>query len=153
MTFYFKNTNKDLIMTEEDEEGYRNKIFCRFCEKNIECDKVRDHCQLSGRYRGPAFNKCNLNVTRNKVFSFHFYFTSSVILIVICFFKKLVDQNNDKVNFDSIFKINEDYKSVTYGCVRFIGSYRFLSSSLDSLVKKLVDKNKKKVKKFEKRTC
>ena len=29
--------------------------------------------------------------------------------------------------------------SVTYGCIKFIDSYRFLSSSLDSLVKTLVD--------------
>ena len=34
MTFYFKNTKKDIIMTEEDEEDFRNNI-CRFCEKKI----------------------------------------------------------------------------------------------------------------------
>ena len=31
--FYFKNTNKDIIMTEEDEKHYRNNNICRFCEK------------------------------------------------------------------------------------------------------------------------
>ena len=36
--------------------------------------------------------------------------------------------------------------SVTYGCIRFIDSYRFLSSSLDSLVKRLVDQSKKTLK-------
>ena len=36
--------------------------------------------------------------------------------------------------------------SVTQGCIRFIDSYRFLSSSLDSLVKTLVDKSKKTLK-------
>ena len=25
--------------------------ICRFCEKNIESDKVRDHCHLTGKYR------------------------------------------------------------------------------------------------------
>ena len=34
MAFYFKNTKKDIIMTEEDEEDYRNNNICRFCEKN-----------------------------------------------------------------------------------------------------------------------
>ena len=34
MTFYFKNTNKDINMTEENEEDHRNKNTCRFCEKN-----------------------------------------------------------------------------------------------------------------------
>ena len=33
MDFYFKNTNKDIIMTEEDEEDYRNNNICRFCGK------------------------------------------------------------------------------------------------------------------------
>ena len=53
------------------------------------------------------------------------------------FFKKLVDKKKDKVDFDIIPKTNEEYISVTYGCIRFIDSYRFLSSGLDSLVKNL----------------
>ena len=35
MAFYFKNTKTNFIMTGEDEEDFRNKIICRFCEKNI----------------------------------------------------------------------------------------------------------------------
>ena len=58
-------------------------------------------------------------------------------MIAICFFKKLVDKKKDKVDFDIIPKTNEEYISVTYGCIRFIDSYRFLSSGLDSLVKNL----------------
>ena len=44
MAFYFKKTKKDIIMTEEDEEDYKNDNICRFCEKEILSDKVRDHC-------------------------------------------------------------------------------------------------------------
>ena len=54
-------------------------------------------------------------------------------------FKKLVDNKNDEVKFEIILKTNEKYISVTYGCIRFIDSYRFSSSSLDSLVKTAVD--------------
>ena len=61
------------------------------------------------------------------------------------FFKKLVDKKNEKVKFDIIPKTNEEYISVTYGCIRFIDSYRFQSSSLDSLVKTLVDNSNKKL--------
>ena len=53
-------------MTEENEEDYRNNDICRFCEKNIESDKVGDHCHLTGCYRGPAHSKCNINVTQDK---------------------------------------------------------------------------------------
>ena len=59
------------------------------------------------------------------------------------FFKKLVDKKNDKVKFDIIRKTNEEYIPVSYGCIRFIDSYRFLSSGLDSLVKTLVDNSHK----------
>ena len=40
------------------------------------------------------------------------------------FFIKLVDKKNDKVKSDIIPKTNEEYISVTYGCIRFIDSYR-----------------------------
>ena len=48
MAFYFKNTKKDIIMTQEDEEDYKNNNNCRFCEKEILSDKIRDHCHLTG---------------------------------------------------------------------------------------------------------
>ena len=62
------------------------------------------------------------------------------------FFKKLLDKNSDKVKFDIILKTNEEYISVTYGCIRFIDSYQFQSSSLDFLVKTLVDNSKETLK-------
>ena len=58
------------------------------------------------------------------------------------FFKNLVDN----LKFDVIPKTNEEYISVTYGCIRFIDSYQFLSSSLDSLVDTIVDENNKTLK-------
>ena len=33
MAFYSKNTKKDIIMSEKDEEGFKNDNICRFCEK------------------------------------------------------------------------------------------------------------------------
>ena len=53
------------------------------------------------------------------------------------FFKRLVDLKKDKVKFKIIPKTSEEYISVKYGCIRFIDSYRFLSESLDKLVKNL----------------
>ena len=58
MNFYFKNTKKDIIMTQEDEEHYKNNNICWFCEQEIlHNTKVRDHCPLTGKYRGPAHEK------------------------------------------------------------------------------------------------
>ena len=65
------------------------------------------------------------------------------------FFKELIDKKKDKVEFDIIPKTNEEYISVTYRCIRFIDSFRFLSSRLDSLVKTLVDNSHKTLKDLE----
>ena len=35
MNFYFKNTKKDIVMTQEDEEDYKNNNICWFCEQEI----------------------------------------------------------------------------------------------------------------------
>ena len=146
MTFHFKNTKKDIILIGEDEEVFRNIYICRFCEKNIESNKVRDHCHLTGKYRGPAHSKCNINVTQEQSKSLPFVFHNFSNYDCHMFFKKLVDKKNDKVKFDIIPKTNEEYISVTYVCIRFIDSYRFQSSSLDSIVKILVDNSNKTLK-------
>ena len=147
MAFYFKNTKKDIIMTEEHEEVYKNNNICRFREKQIEFDKVRDHCHLTGRYRGPAHSKCIINVTQKQSNFIPFLFHNFSKYGCHMFFKKLVDKKNDKVKFDIIPKTNEVYISVIYGCIRFIDSYRFLSSGLDSLVKNLDEDDFKILKK------
>ena len=146
MVFYFKNNKKDIIMTEEDEEKFKNNNICRFCEKNIESDKVRDHCHLTGKYRGPAHSICNIDVTQDQSNFILFIFRNFSNYHCHMFFKMLVDKKNDKVKFDIIPKTNEKYKFVTYGCIRFIDGYRFLSSGLDSLVKTLVDNSQKTLK-------
>ena len=145
MAFYFKNTKKDIIMM-EDEEDFKNNNVCRFCEKEIISDEVRDHCHLRGRYRGPAHSKCNVIVIQKQSNFIPFMFHNFSNYDCHMFFKKLVDKKNDKVIFDIIPKTNEEYISVTYGCIRFIDSYRFLSSSLDLLVKTLVDNSHKTLK-------
>ena len=73
-------------------------------------------------------------------------------MIVKCCLKNLVDKKKDKVKFDIIPKTNEEYISVTYACIRFIDSYRFLSSSLDSLDKTIVDNSHKTLKNLEDET-
>ena len=65
------------------------------------------------------------------------------------FFKKLVEKKNDEVKFKILPKTNEEYISVKYDCIRVIDSYRFLSSSLDSLVRTFVDNSHKTLKDFE----
>ena len=139
MAFYFADTNKDIIMTETKEEDCKNIIICRICEKENVSDKIKDYCHLTGKYRGPAHNSCNINVTQKQSnfipFIFHKFSNDDCRLL----YKKLMDKKNDKVKFDIIPKTNEEYISVTYGCNRFIDNYQFLSNRSDSLVKTIVD--------------
>ena len=113
MTFFSKNTKKDIIMTEDAEDDYKNINICQFCEKIIESDKVRDHCHLTGGYRGPAHSKCNINVTQDQSNFTPLVFHNFSNYDCHMFFKKLVDLKNDKVKFHFIPKTNEEYTSVT----------------------------------------
>ena len=97
MNFWFKDTKKDIIMTEEDQQDFENNNICRYCEKYIELDEVRDHCHLTGIYRGPAHSDCNLKVKQKD---------SNFITICLhnfsnydchMFFKQLVDRRKDNV--------------------------------------------------------
>ena len=72
MAFSFKKTNKDIIKTEKDGEEYRKNYICRFNEKIIESDKIRDHCHLTVKDRGVAHSKYNINVTHKQSNFFQF---------------------------------------------------------------------------------
>ena len=61
----------------------------------------------------------------------------------------MVDKKNDKVKIDIIPKTSEEYIPVTYGFMRFIDSYRFLSSSLHSVIETKVDISHKTMKDLE----
>ena len=88
MAFYFENSKEDIIMIKENEEDFKNNNICRFCEKERLSDKVRDHCHLTRKYRGPAHNTCNINVKqKDSNFLYHLHFVILVITIVICSLK------------------------------------------------------------------
>ena len=147
MDFHFKNTKEDISMSKENEEDFKNNNICRFCEKEILSDKVRDHCHLTGKYRVPAHNTCNINVKQKDSNFIPFAFHNFSNYDCHMFFKRLVDLKRDKVKFKIIPKTNEEYIAVKYGCIRFIDSYRFLSESLHKLGKNLDEDDFKILKK------
>ena len=63
-----KHFNKNLIMSEEEEEEFQSSNTCWICEKLIDNDdeKVRDHCHLTGKFRGAAHRICNINLQLTK---------------------------------------------------------------------------------------
>ena len=140
MKTYFKNEleiNLDTIQENFDQ------TTCWLCEKEFtpkdlkENPVVRDHCHLTGRFRGLAHNNCNLNTRKEHTsfvpISFHNFSGYDCHLI----FEKLVNmatKKNIKINEnDIIAKSSENYISVKIGCLKFLDSYRFLDASLDKL--------------------
>ena len=62
-----KHSNKELVMTEKDNEDFENSTTCWICY-NVYFDgddKVRDHCHITGKYRSSAHIDCNTNVKLN----------------------------------------------------------------------------------------
>ena len=140
MKTYFKNELE--INLDTNSENY-DQTTCWLCEKEFklkdleENPVVKDHCHLTGRFRGLAHNSCNLNA-RKAHFSFvqilfHNFSGNDCHLI----FEKLVNMattKNIKINEnDIIAKSSENYISVKIGCLKFLDSYRFLDASLDKL--------------------
>ena len=76
----------------QDKEDFENNNICRFCEKNIEYDKVRDHCHLTGKHRGSAHSKCNINVSQDRSNFLPFMFHNFSDYDCHMFFKRLVDK-------------------------------------------------------------
>ncbi|XP_068690149.1 uncharacterized protein [Montipora foliosa] len=58
-----KYFNKPLRMTEDDEKEFQKANECHICNKkyNENDVRVRDHCHITGKYRGSAHQDCNLN--------------------------------------------------------------------------------------------
>ena len=74
----------------EDKEDFEIDNICRFCEKNFESDKVRDHCHLTGKYRGPAHGKCDINATQQLSSFIPFIFHNFSNFDCHMFFKSLI---------------------------------------------------------------
>ena len=59
---------KNLVMTAEQKEEFERTNICWICGKLIYFDeKVRDHCHITGKYRGAA----NLKISKNVLMIFH----------------------------------------------------------------------------------
>ena len=59
-----KHFNKNLIMSEKEEEQFQSSNISWICEKLIDFDdeKVRDHCHVTGKLRGAAHRSCKINL-------------------------------------------------------------------------------------------
>ena len=130
-------------MTPEDRRAHdtvsRNGV-CHICEKPFACvagtagttDSVRDHCHITGKYRGAAHNACNLKLRLNPkttaipvVFHNLRGYDSHLLM-------QAISRVEGKVS--CIPNNTEKYISFSLRQLRFIDSAQFLLASLDKLV-------------------
>ncbi|KYN27900.1 hypothetical protein ALC57_02694 [Trachymyrmex cornetzi] len=132
-------------LSSEQRETLHSATHCHVCEKPFAPDdnRVRDHCHLTGRYRGPAHSNCNLNYKNSYFIPIVFHNLSGYDSHFII--KEIATAYEGSIELLPITK--EKYISFTKNVkdtaersdsrnnikLRFIDSYKFLSSSLDKL--------------------
>ena len=57
---------KNMIFGPKEREEFDEATECWICHGELGLDRVRDHCHLTGIYRGAAHNKCNLQYRKPK---------------------------------------------------------------------------------------
>ena len=149
-----KHFNKPLEMTEENEIDFQKATKCHICDQQY-TDKdirVKDHCHITGKFRGSAHQDCNLKLrikpAKIKIpVLFHNlrgYDSHFIMQQIGEIAKKHVYKNNRgeecHMNINCIPNNMEKYMAFMLGNhLVFLDSFQFMSSSLDNLTKNLPD--------------
>ena len=141
--------NKPLKMTNDDVNAFEKAKECHICNKQYsEKDiRVRDHCHITGKYRGSAHQECNLQLRLNPeeikipvIFHNLRGYDSHFIMQEIGAIAKNHTYKNKKreekqMNINVIPNNMEKYMAFMLGNhLTFIDSFQFMSSGLDKLV-------------------
>ena len=146
-----KHFDKPLRMTEVDGKEFKKATTCHICNKKYtEKDiRVRDHCHITGKYRGSAHQECNLKLRINPeeikipvIFhNLRGYDSHFIMQEIGAIVKKHAYTKNGKeikMDINAIPNNMEKYMSFMLGNhLTFIDSFQFMSSSLNKLVSNL----------------
>ena len=109
---------KDMVITEEEEKQFNMASNCWICGEELGNDRVRDHCHYTGRYRGAAHNKCNLNYSKPKSVPVFFHNLSGYDSHL---FIRSLGSPNPKENIECI--PNNEEKYITFTKNKIVGQY------------------------------
>ena len=140
----------NMIFNKEEAERFNKETKCWICKEDLNADKVRDHCHFTGRYRGAAHNSCNLKYKKPKFIPVVFHnlsgYDSHLFIKNLGFTAGNIDciPNNEEkyISFTkniatgSYVNKKGETKPIFYK-IRFIDSFKFMATSLDSLVNNL----------------
>ena len=141
----FNFSKKMLPLTKKEQSDFENAKICWICQKGLEGKKVRDHDHFTGQFRGAAHNQCNLQFKKPKFTPVIFHNLSGydAHLFVKNLGKsegniKCIPNNEEKyISFSKEIVVDayeKDGKKVEVQHeIRFLDSFKFMASSLDSL--------------------
>ena len=123
---------------------------CHICEKKYKVDDVpvRDHCHVTGKYRGSAHQSCNLKlqISAEKIkipVVFHNlkgYDSHFIINELGDIIKKAKETEEEEIKINVIAQNAEKYMAFYIGKhLSFIDSLQFLNSSLEKLASNLTE--------------
>ena len=71
----YHHFNKDLIMTNKDEEIHNNSNICWIGKEELNTDKIRDYSTVTAKFRGASHSKCNkiLGISKKLPIIFHHF--------------------------------------------------------------------------------
>ena len=130
-----ENFNKDMIMTSAEKASFKTDEKCHICgSKYHEGEvRVRDHCHVTGRYRGSAHKSCNANFRLTKKIPVVFHnlraYDSHFIMQEIGKFDQDINVIPNNMEKYLAFMLGKN--------LVFIDSFQYMSSSLNNLVKNL----------------
>ena len=153
-----------MIIMEEEQKQFDKASDCWICREKLGIDdKVRDHCHYTGRYRGAAHNKCNLNYSKPKGVPVFFHNLSGYDSHL---FIRSLESPNPKENIECI--PNNEEKYITFTKNKIVGQYtnkngkvydkifkivfkdslKFMRSSIEALVNNLPKNGFKNISKY-----
>ena len=116
-------------MTTQDEEIYNNSQICWICREDLNTDKGKGHCHITGKFIGAAHNQFILKLKIPKKLPIIFHNLERCDGHIS--FKEL---NNFNATKDVISKTIEKYMSIIVNRnITFIDSNEFYKCSLDTL--------------------
>lgn len=129
-------------LTPEELKIFQENKECHICEKPFVKDdlRVRDHCHLTGQFRGVAHSECNLNYQHSFFIPIVFHNLSGydahfIIKEVATAFEgktEVLPLTKEKyISFSKVIETSKDSRKNIK--LRFIDSFKFLASSLDKL--------------------
>ena len=132
-----KHFNKNLVISVEDEKRFQLSNKYWICDKlfAVGDNKVRDHCHITGKYRGSAHLNGNVNLGLTKK-------ASVIIHNLRGYDSHLIMQEIGKFDLKENVILNglEKYMAFTVNNnLVFIDSMQFMNSNLDTLVMNLSD--------------